>query len=341
MPTQTKQVSRRDSFKWLGLAGTAVALDSAWRMPLAMAEEQQKAVIERMTGAGFYPTKIGDLYVTLVNDGLFTFPQPHPLFGSNTTKEAVEMSLYENFVPYDQVIGHVNTLLIKAGRDVILIDTGCANAFGPSCGHQLKNLSRAGVEPGDITHVVLTHLHGDHTGGLIDADAKLTFPKAKIIMHDAEAAFWGQDVPDLSKSDIPAEMKTAFAAGAKKILTAAKPKLELIKGDRTDLAPGVTAVLAAGHTPGHLIFDLESRGEKMTYITDLSHQVSVTFPHPDWLVAFDTDQKAGAAARQSYYDRLASGRTRIAGSHLPFPGFGHVRKLGENGYQYVPEEWRW
>jgi len=338
MRANLSDVSRRDAFKFLGLATAATAL----RGPLAWAESAATttAAIERMTGAGFYPTTVGKLPVTIISDGLFSFPNPHPLFGANTTRDAVATALYDNFIEYDQMIGHVNTLLIQAGRDVILIDTGTAGAFGPTSGHFFKHLARTGVDVGDITHVVLTHLHGDHTNGLLTTDGQLAFPKAKILVHKAEADFWGADAPDLSKSGLSDDYKTAFVAGAKKVLAAAKPKLVLLDGDKSDLTPGVTAVLAAGHTPGHMIIDLQSDGQSMTYITDLTHQPSLTFTHPDWTVGFDTDMKAAAAARASFYERLAAGRTRIAGSHIPFPALGHLRKAAE-GYQFVAEDWRW
>lgn len=331
----SSQVSRRDIFRLAGVAGLAAAV-----RPTLGAEASTTQAAGSGQGAGFYRRAIGKYEVTVVSDGVLTFKPPRNVIGANASEEAVNAALTQAFLPTDHLNAQVNTLLIRADDRVILVDTGCGATYGPAAGKLLGNLANAGVKPEQITDVVLTHLHGDHAEGLFSTEGKPVFPNARVMVHQAEVEFWKAESPDFSKSGVAEAYRPVMAKRAKQVLTFAGERLKVISGQRTEIAPGVTAIHVPGHTPGHLLLTVESDGQTFLYITDLSHSQALTFPHPEWYVAFDTNRDQAVKARQDWYAKLADERTLISGSHLPFPAFGHVQQSGEN-FRYVPVDWEW
>lgn len=325
--------SRRDSMRWLGLAGLSALFGSSTTLS---AQEVAAVVSANMQGAGFYKRTIGQAEVVLISDGGFEM-QPAQLF-SDVPANEIEKAMAAAFLKREIVPGHVNALLVREGTNRILIDTGCGGNFGPSAGFLIRNLERAGLAPGDITHVVITHAHPDHIGGLVGADGKLVFPNAAVVVSEAEHAFW-TGTPSLEKSKLSTEMQTMVIGVAQKMLGAAKPKLELAKpGDRVGAA--ITIVDAPGHTPGHIALSIESGGESVLYVTDAVHVPSLQLANPDWHVLFDADPALAAVTRRMLLEQAATQRTCIAGAHIPFPSFGHLSTEG-TGYRFTPTVWEW
>lgn len=334
--------SRRDMFRFGAMTAAATLLPAkafSDEAPAAAAATSVKPGTSDLQGAGFYRFALGDFEVTLLSDGVFPM-EPAGLFSQTATAQEAAAAAREAFLPENQPVpGHVNGLVIRTDKDTLLIDTGCGSGFGPTTGKLAARLALAGIKPADITTLILTHLHPDHVGGLVSPIGDFALPNAKVVVTAHEQAFWSQPAPDLSKSGVPEGMRPMMVGAAAASLQLTADRLQKMNpGDK--VAPGVTLLDAPGHTPGHVAIGLESSGQELVYIADLLHLPQVQFRRPGWHVAFDADPVQAAATRKRMLDRIAADRTLIAGSHLPFPGLGHVR-ASNGGYEWVPVTWQW
>ncbi|HEX7865060.1 MAG TPA: MBL fold metallo-hydrolase [Variovorax sp.] len=281
---------------------------------------------------GFYRTMLGDFEVTALFDGTIDL-EPKKLL-TNTTQAQVGKLLDQSFEK-DTVPTSVNGYLINTGSKLVLVDTGAGGLFGPTLGNLQANLKAAGYQPEQVDDVLITHMHGDHVGGLVQ-DGKLVFPNATIHAGQEDADFWLNKV-NLEKAS--AEMK-GFFQGAMASLNpyVEAGKFKGMKGG-TELAPGIKAVPAHGHTPGHNIYVVESKGQKLVLWGDLMHVAAVQFAQPQITISFDVDSKPAAVERKKAYADAAKGRYLVGSAHLPFPGLGHVRAEGK-GYAWVPVDYQ-
>ncbi|RTQ31347.1 MBL fold metallo-hydrolase [Variovorax gossypii] len=281
---------------------------------------------------GFYRMMLGDFEVTALFDGTLDL-EPKKLL-TNTTQEQVGKLLDRGFEK-DAVPTSVNGYLINTGSKLVLVDTGAGGLFGPTLGNLQANLKAAGYQPDQVDDVLITHMHGDHVGGLVQ-DGKLVFPNATIHAGQEDADFW-LNKANLEKAS--AEMK-GFFQGAMASLNpyVEAGKFKGMKGG-TELAPGIRAVPAHGHTPGHNIYVVESKGQKLVLWGDLMHVAAVQFAQPQITISFDVDSKPAAAERKKAYADAAKGRYLVGSAHLPFPGLGHVRAEGK-GYVWVPVDYQ-
>lgn len=326
------QLSRR---KALGLAGALIASPA-----IARADDTPVTIADRnLQGAGFYRRKIGAFDVFVISDGTFPFAPPYPLFGANAGEEKVKAALENEFIRYDHTLGHVNTLLVKTPKDVVLIDTGCGNAFGPTTGKLQSRLANTGIDAKEVTAVVITHAHPDHVGGIIGQRGAEAFPNAHFFMHKAEKDFWTSTNPDFSNSALSKEEGVHMTGVAVKAIETVGGRVTLIDANNK-IVDGVNAIPAFGHTPGHIAVQVADGQDELIYITDAVHHYAIIMPNPDWHVGFDTDRAAAVKTRRALLDRVATDKVLVSGAHLPFPAFGHVRKVGD-GFQWVPSVWEW
>ncbi len=291
---------------------------------------------------GFYRLKVGSFEVTVLNDG--TGALPAKLYSGDPA--GAEKLLESAFAPKDEAPLSFNQWLINTGNKLVLVDTGWSNGFGPvggftnigpAAGHLPKSLAAAGVNPADIDAVVITHIHPDHCFGLLTPDKKIAFPNATVHVNANEYAWWMEGkirVPDGKPF-----WKDFFEGGR----AAVKPyadagKVQTFKDGSTELVPGVTTVTAPGHTVGHTMVRLAPTGGQLLIWTDIVHSVMLQFAEPDRSVAFDLDPPLFTATRKKVMDMAATDRLMIAGTHIPFPGVGHVAKAG-TGYAFVPVPW--
>lgn len=297
-------------------------------------------------GAGFYRFRVGEVECFAIGDaGLPGQGSSFPTFGSNATKDEVDALTRANFQPASGGYSYFNVLLLRAGRELVLVDTGFGEMVGPNGGWLERTMATLGFAPADVSTLVFSHLHPDHFGGYTrggpGAKAALRFPNARVLLHERELAFWNAENPDLSKNGVDATMRGQMVGGAKATLAAAKDRIVgKGVGDGHEVAPGVRVVEALGHTPGHIMLQVASGDEKLVMISDLVHHYAISFQKPEWFVAFDTDPAQGAATRRRVLGELAKQRTLVMGYHTPWPGVGYVQER-DGAFAWVPANWRW
>jgi glyoxylase-like metal-dependent hydrolase (beta-lactamase superfamily II) len=277
-----------------------------------------------------YHRRVGDIVITTLCDGYIDVP-PESL--SNPTGIPTAELLQKGFQNERPRIT-VNTFLIRSGGRTAIIETGTGKALGPTLGWLPGNLERAGISPDEIDTVMLTHMHPDHSNGLLDDDGKPFFRNATVRMHENEAAHWQSDERMAQAKD----RQVYYFTSARQSLTPCLPQLETFAGE-TEVFPGVTTFPIPGHTPGHTAYRISSGGEQVMIWGDIVHVPEVQIPNPDVGIAFDTDTQAAIATRKRILDMVATDRLMVGGMHIGFPGFAHVVRSGGT-YALVPEVWR-
>jgi glyoxylase-like metal-dependent hydrolase (beta-lactamase superfamily II) len=279
--------------------------------------------------AGWFRMKIGDFEVTALSDGTAELPVDQLL--TNTTPDKVKKALAAVFLK-TPLETSINGYLVNTGTKLVLIDAGAANLFGPTLGKLVGSLKAAGYTPDQVDEIYITHMHADHVGGVTNGD-KAVFPNATIRAAKAEGDFW---LTQANMDKAPAAMKDFFkgAMASMKPYTSAN-KYKPFEGADVELVPGIHALAAPGHTPGHTIYAIESKGEKLVFCGDLMHVAAVQFPDPSVTIQFDADSKAAAPQRKKLYADAAAKGYFVAFTHVSFPGIGHIRKEGA-GYEWLP-----
>ncbi|CDZ46102.1 MBL fold metallo-hydrolase [Neorhizobium galegae] len=277
---------------------------------------------------GFYRLKIGSAEVTALSDG--TVALPLAKLYTNTSEQHAQSVLNDAFLP-ELVPTSVNAFLVNTGERLVLIDAGTGAYLGPSLGKLVSNIEASGYKMDDIDDVVLTHIHTDHSGGLM-SNGKRTFPNATLRVNEREAKFWLSAVNAKAATGI---VKQHFGE-ADQCVT---PYVEAGKfgtfADNAAPVPGLGSILYAGHTPGHSAITLESEGQKIVFWGDITHGDILQFDEPGVAIEFDIDQKAAVTTRDIALKRAVEGKYLVAGAHIAFPGIGHVRKDSMN-FDWLP-----
>ena len=281
---------------------------------------------------GYYRTMLGTFEITALYDGAIALDTK---LLRNAEPEDLNRMLTRMFVGNPKMQTAVNAYLINTGKNLVLVDAGAANLFGPGLGNVIANLRAAGYDPAQVDTVVVTHLHGDHIGGLGSPDGQPAFPNATVLVPQADHDFW---LSTEAEAKAPEGMRGLFAM-ARSIAALYQP-LERWKTftDGSELVPGIRAVKANGHTPGHTAFSVESGEHKLLIWGDIIHAHAVQFAQPDVSIEFDVDPQQAIATRRSLLYATAGSKSLVAGMHLPFPGLGHVRADGKGVYSWVPLE---
>jgi len=268
-----------------------------------------------------YEFKVGELSAWAVRDGALEFPNDQKVFGLGKTPEEVNAVLAAANLPTDKLSLGLQPLVVKSGDKVLLFDTGAAGNFGPGNGLLTASLAEAGIEPASVTDIFISHVHGDHVGGLVNAEGALAFPNATIHISKNEWKFLTTMKPDLAKM-LGLGTRDALVAAMKPKVDAFAPGAELVKGV-------VKAVDVKGHTPGHSAYRITSGTDSLLYVGDSMHHSVISVQKADWPMAFDADQKVGAASRVALVDELAKSGERVFAVHFPFPGVGKIQKQGD------------
>jgi glyoxylase-like metal-dependent hydrolase (beta-lactamase superfamily II) len=257
--------------------------------------------------------RLGALELTALRDGGFATPNDGADFGSMVGSAAVTRLLAAAGAPTDAIRLDVAALLVRTPGHLVLLDTG----LGPSNHGALpQSLAMAGVSPGQITDILITHAHFDHVGGLMSADHRSAFPNATIRMSATEWAWMRGQGETKALAAVIAPQVTTFEPGG-------------------TVLPGITSVALYGHTPGHVGYEITSQGQRLEDIGDAAHSSIISVERPDWTGGMDLDRPAAAASRRRALEHVAASGELVFAPHFPFPGVGRIEAKGE-GFRWKP-----
>lgn len=315
----------RAMLRSLALAATLLAPAA----PRAVAADPAPTTLDRRQ-AGYYRLKIGEVQVTALSDG--TVPLDASLL-THVDPARRDALLAQAFLasPLD---ASVNAFLVELGSRRILIDAGTAELYGPTLGKLPAVLRSIGTPPEQITDILLTHIHTDHSGGLMDGP-RMVFPNAIVHVDQRELAYW----LDPNARPTTDDQRRLFDEARRKV----KPYVDAGKV-RTFAAPaplfaGLRAKAAPGHTPGHTFYVLESCGQTLEFWGDILHVADVQLPEPSVTITFDVDSPAAARQRARAFADAAHRGYLVAPAHMSFPGIGHLRADPAGGYRWIPLHW--
>jgi glyoxylase-like metal-dependent hydrolase (beta-lactamase superfamily II) len=269
--------------------------------------------------------QIGDITVTALSDGVLAAPLDVVL-----GVERTEIERLAGRKPGEPLPIAVNAFLLERAGRWALVDTGSGNSMGPTLGKLPQNLRALGVAPERIETIFLTHLHPDHSNGLVDDAGNAIYPNAQVILHETEAAFW------LDRDEASGATERIRRNIAKTAITMA-PYRERMRTVRDgEAVPGISALLLAGHTPGHTGWLVQSGKDGLLIWGDLVHLAAIQIARPDTGLVYDVDPQAACATRRRMFDRVAADKLAVAGAHLDFPGFGTIVRKGA-GFAFEPD----
>jgi glyoxylase-like metal-dependent hydrolase (beta-lactamase superfamily II) len=281
-----------------------------------------------------YALKVGEIDAIVVSDGVIKLPTS--VLAHNVEPAVLAAWLDDNFLPADTLDWPLNVVVVRSGKQTVLIDAGVGGEYPdfPRAGHLASRLDTAGIDPASITDIVLTHMHMDHVGGLLDPALRSRLsPGVPIHVSAAEARFW--EAPDFSKAVMPPPVPPVLRRVSTRILNEYKSQLRLFDKEH-EVAPGVVVRRTGGHTPGHSVVSLTSGGERLTFLGDAIFPVG--FDHPDWQNGFEHDPEESARVRiRLLHEAAASGELLVA-THLSFPSVGRVSIAGD-AFRWVPAFW--
>ncbi|MFZ1812857.1 MAG: MBL fold metallo-hydrolase [Rhizobiaceae bacterium] len=319
-------MNRRTAMKSVLVAAGALSAPQLMVRPA-----QAKAPMLGAAKPDFYRFRLGEFEITTLRDGSRAGDGPHPTFGANQSAEDVAALLRANRLPEKQFVNGFTPTLINTGNELVLFDTGLgAGARANGMGNTRTILANAGYTPDQVDVVVISHMHPDHIGGLME-DGAAAYPNARYVFGEDEYNFWAA----------PERMSGGTERVAKMVDGLVKPLAEKASfaKDGGGIVSGITAMSAGGHTPGHMIFMVESAGRSLVLTADTANHFVVSLQRPDWEVAFDGDKAAAAATRKKVFDMIATDGLPFVGYHMPWPSVGFVEKM-DVGYRYIPNSYQ-
>lgn len=260
--------------------------------------------------------KLGGFEVTALLAGTRTVTDdPQGIFGMNVDTDTFQAVSDANFIPSDKAQFYFTPTVVNTGSELVLFDTGLNGAGITGA------LAAAGYTPDQIDVVVITHMHGDHIGGML-TDGTATFPNARYVTGQVEFDAWASQDNERFEGNVrPLAEQFTFI------------------GDGGSVASGITGMAAFGHTPGHMTYMIESDGAQLVLIADLANHPVWSLAYPDWEVRFDMDKAAAAASRRNVLGMLAADKVPMIGYHMPFPALGYV-DTRDDGFRYVPASYQ-
>ena len=260
---------------------------------------------------------VGALKVTALRDGELSLPAE--VLMNLSDEQSQQITSNEN---NELSISNVNAYLIQTESQNLLIDAGCRDLFGPTCGFVKDALREAGLEPENITDIFFTHLHPDHVAGAINADGAAVFENASFKLIDLEYNFWTSD--DFTDAEVNGN---DWASLARSALKAYEDRVETIAFGN-DIIPGVTSVSIPGHTPGHSGFRVDDGNESLMQMGDILHVPNLQLHNPNISTVFDVDPEAALKSRKELLDMVSTDKLLCTSGHMINPKFGYIEKSG-------------
>ncbi|MEN7527428.1 MBL fold metallo-hydrolase [Cupriavidus sp. DL-D2] len=281
-----------------------------------------------------YAVRVGDVDVVLISDGVL--PLPTSTMSTNVSESDRNQWFDDRFLQRDMFDWALNIALVRSGDRLILVDSGVGDGFEyfSRAGRSVMRLETAGIDLAAITDIVITHMHMDHVGGLNNDGVKAKLrPDVRIHVAAAEVEFWKN--PDFSKTVMPEAVPPALRKAANTFVQLYSENI--VQFDQTvEVATGVSARVTGGHTPGHCVVDVASKGEKLTFVGDAIFEVG--FHNPDWQNGFEHEPEVATEVRIALLNEAAETGSMLAAAHVAFPSIGHVAKDGKK-FRFVPVQW--
>lgn len=305
-------ISRRNFMRGVGLG----AMGAAFGVKLSFNAVPVYAQQGGTPAPAVYQTTLGDFTVSVVRDAVSSLPVS-TLVANAEAEEVNELLAANGFPTGESQPNNVKILVVDTGDEVVVFDTGFGNVL-------VSSLALLGIQPEDVTTVVLSHWHPDHISG-VAVDGAPTFPNARYLMTQVDY--------DLLQSDSASQ---GFA-GALATLEPIAEQLEFYN-DGDEIVPGVQAVASPGHTPGHHAFLIQSGDMAMLNTVDAIIHPIISTQRPDWYFGFDADPDLAVETRRSLLSRIADENILMFGYHFPFPGIGVVAAVEgeENSFRFTP-----
>lgn len=267
---------------------------------------------------------VGEIEIIGITDGAAEFtPDLFPGVDADhiggLIKAAGKTSIATNF----------NAFVVRTGDAVVLIDAGPRDLMGPGAGALQARLAEHGVAPGDITHLLFTHIHPDHVAGALTPEGKPVFENAAAFVAEADFGFW----TEASNFTTTPEMITQWHQLAMVLAQAYGERLTPVS-DSAQIAPGVSLLPLPGHTPGHVGVRVSDGAESFLHVSDIVHAQDVQLADPEIAIVFDLDPDTARMTRKRVLDELASDGTVFSGGHIIAPKFARLERAG-SGYRLI------
>jgi len=302
---------------------------SAWsRRPIAAMIVAPSAAVEKATAesgrkpyeharAAFDPRR-RDFKITAFSDGVF-----ETKLEVAVGIDPADLLRQTGKTPDDEIGIAVNAYLVEGRGIRALVDAGSGASMGPRLGRLPANLQAAGIGLDTITHILLTHIHPDHSNGLIDAAGDAYFPKAEVVVQETEIKFW----VDRDLSQAAHERQRRNMANARKSLAPYASRTTRVHDG--EFLPGIHAQMSPGHTPGHNTWTIEGGRDSLLIWGDTIHMAFLQLIDPRVHWAYDFDPAMAIRSRLELLDQACADKMRVAGMHLEFPGYGYVGKAAD------------
>jgi glyoxylase-like metal-dependent hydrolase (beta-lactamase superfamily II) len=315
--SRARRLSRRRIV--IGLAAGAAAVGAGTSLPLGRGSASARTV-----------HKYADFEAIVVSDGHFVLPTGFLVAPDSPAAER-EAALKAAGQTGDQFQLVNNVVVIRRQSGLILVDAGSGPRHQPTAGKLAENLKAAGIQPADVTTVVLTHGHPDHLWGVLDAGDNPIYPRASYVISAREWDLW-TDPNVLQK--LPAVLpKERIVSGAQSHFARIGDKMRMVRGG-DEIVSGIRVLDTPGHTQGHISLELAG-GDGLVIGGDALTNAIISFQYPAWKVPVDHEPDRGISTRLRLLDQLTTDKRRLVGAHLPFPGTGFVERK-DRAYRFVP-----
>jgi len=320
MSQNNQGLSRRNLLKAAGVGSVGLGLFAANVQPAAA--QTQASDIELLAS---YQFNLGDFEAFVISDSNFSIQAD---FYQGASQEEVLEFFPSLGITEDGTLDNIAQILVlNTGADVVVFDTGFGQG-APQGGRLVPTLEALGIGTGDVTTVIISHFHPDHISGMT-RDGNAVFANATYYFPQPE-----KDFMDAQGADSPAAGTVAATNAQLEPLMANDQVVFYSDGD--DIVPGVTAVAAHGHTPGHMAFMIESNGEQLMNLVDTMINVYPGMMRPNWSIQFDSLPEMAVETRKTLLTQASDNRTLLFGYHFPFPGLGYASDNGDESWLWVP-----